>query len=412
MDSIKSIEEYIDNLLTRKSIFKNKSALNPDFIPNYLPHRDGEIRELVEIITPFMLGNKGSNVLLYGKTGTGKTACVRFILNALLNRAKSHRLKFTFSISNCRMDGSEYRVLISLGSQLGLKLPFTGLATAEVLQRIVSFIQKEEVRCIFVLDEVDCLVRSSGDDLLYELTRINENLKIPLGIVTISNDISFKELLDPRVLSSLSEEELIFKPYTSAQLTDILLSRSSLAFNDGVLAQGVIPLCAALAASEHGDARRALSLLRVAGEIAERKGIHIVDEECVRTAIKRIEEDQSVELIKTLPLQSKIILLAILTVSKNGSKPTSGEIFSSYKTITSSIGVEALTYRRFSMLINELEVAGLIEGKVISQGRYGRTRFIRIASPLDIVARGLSEDLLLHDVLDKLSLLDLPLEDS
>lgn len=410
MDSMKNIEEYMDNLLTRKSIFKNKSALNHDFIPDYLPHRDEEIRELVEIISPFVLGNKGSNVLLYGKTGTGKTACVRFILKALLNKAKSHGFKFSFSFSNCRMDGSEYRVLVSLGSQLGLKLPFTGLATAEVLQRIISFLQKAEIRCIFVLDEVDCLIKSSGDDLLYELTRVNESLKTPLGIVTISNDISFKEHLDPRVLSSLSEEELIFKPYTSSQLTDILQSRSSLAFNEGVLDKGVIPLCAALAASEHGDARRALSLLRVAGEVAERKGLHIVDEACVRTAMKRIEEDQSIELVRTLPLQSKIILLAILTSSKDGTKATSGEIFSSYKNITSSMGVEALTYRRFSMLINELEISGLIEGKVISQGRYGRTRFIRIASPLDLITRGLSEDLLLHDIMDKLSLLNLPLE--
>jgi len=410
MNNEKNIEEYMDNLLSRKSIFKNKSALNPDFIPDYLPHRDKEIRELVEIITPFVLGNKGSNVLLYGKTGTGKTACVRFILKALSNKAKSHGFNFSFSFSNCRMDGSEYRVLVSLGSQLGLKLPFTGLATAEVLQRIVSFLQKAEVRCIFVLDEVDCLIKSSGDDLLYELTRINENLKVPLGIITISNDISFKEHLDPRVLSSLSEEELIFKPYTSSQLTDILQSRSSLAFNEGVLDKGVIPLCAALAASEHGDARRALSLLRVAGEVAERKGLHIVDEECVRTAIKRIEEDQSIELIRTLPLQSKIILLAILASSKDGTKATSGEIFSSYKNITSFMGVEALTYRRFSMLINELEISGLIEGKVISQGRYGRTRFIRVASPQDLVTRGLSEDLLLHDIMDKLSLLNLPLE--
>jgi cell division control protein 6 len=115
-------------------------------------------------------------------------------------------------------------------------------------------------------------------------------------------------------------------------------------------------------------------------------------------------------LIRTLPLQSKIILLAILASSKDGTKATSGEIFSSYKNITSFMGVEALTYRRFSMLINELEISGLIEGKVISQGRYGRTRFIRVASPQDLVTRGLSEDLLLHDIMDKLSLLNLPLE--
>jgi cell division control protein 6 len=220
-------------------------------------------------------------------------------------------------------------------------------------------------------------------------------------MITISNDISFKDRLDPRVLSSLSEEEIIFKPYVSSQLSDILQSRASLAFNEATVSKGVIALCAALAASEHGDARRALSLLRVAGEVAERRNLHIVTEECVRTAIKRIEEDQSLELVRTLPLQSRLIMSAILCTSKEQPRVTSGEVFSNYRNITSSLGSEVLTYRRFSMLVNELEVSGLIEGKIVSQGRYGRTRVIRFSGPLDSIIRGLSDDVMLRGIINK-----------
>ena len=44
---------------------------------------------------------------------------------------------------------------------------------------------------------------------MYELTRINETLtKSKVAIIGISNDLRLKEFLDPRVFSSLSEEEL------------------------------------------------------------------------------------------------------------------------------------------------------------------------------------------------------------
>jgi cell division control protein 6 len=125
--------------------------------------------------------------------------------------------------------------------------------------------------CIAVLDEVDALVKQKGDTLLYELTRINEVLMhSKVALVGISNDLRFKEFLDPRVLSSLSEEEIVFTPYNAEELKDILQHRSNLAFNENVIDNGTLSLCAALAAAEHGDARRALDLLRVAGELAEK----------------------------------------------------------------------------------------------------------------------------------------------
>lgn len=200
-----------------------------------------------------------------------------------------------------------------------------------------------------------------------------------MSVIGISNDLKFKEYLDPRVLSSLSEEEVVFPPYDANQLRDILTQRAEEAFYPGVLDEGVIPLCAALAAREHGDARKALDLLRVAGEIAEREGASKVTEKHVWKAQEKIEQDMMEEVIKTLPLQSKVLLYAIVLLDENGDLPANtGDVYAVYRELCEYIDLEPLTQRRISDLINELDMLGIINAKVVSKGRYGRTKEIRL----------------------------------
>jgi hypothetical protein len=80
----------------------------------------------------------------------------------------------------------------------------------------------------------------------------------------------------------------VFPPYDAPQLCDILKQRADIAFNEGILDEGVIPLCAALAAQEHGDARRALDLLRVSGELADRENAEKVTERHVKMAQEKL----------------------------------------------------------------------------------------------------------------------------
>ncbi|RLG96398.1 cell division control protein Cdc6, partial [Candidatus Bathyarchaeota archaeon] len=245
-----------------------------------------------------------------------------------------------------------------------------------------------------VLDEIDVLVKERGDSLLYELTRINEDLSgSRVSIIGISNDLSFKEYLDPRVLSTLSEEEIVFKPYNASELRDILLDRASMAFQEGVLTEGALSLCAALAAAEHGDARRALDLLRVAGELAEREGSKQIVEDHVRKAKRRIEHDRMIEALKSLPLHSKFVLLSVYLLSKTGSnKSITGDIYNVYCEVCERVGMAPLTQRRVSGLINELDVIGLLNSRVVSLGRYGRTKKITLSVPKSLVRRVFAED--------------------
>ena len=238
---------------------------------------------------------------------------------------------------------------------------------------------------VVVLDEVDSLVKrdvGQGNDILYGLTRMNGELeRSRISIIGISNDLKFKEMLDPRVLSTLGEEEVIFAPYNALELKGILEQRVKIAFNQSVIGdEGVINLVGALAAQEHGDARRALDLLRTAGELAERKGDEMVLQEHVREAQRVIERDTITETVKTLPMQSKAVLFAVYVLSSKGLNDIfTGECYNVYAEIASRLSLDTLTQRRISDLISELDMLGLINTTVVSKGRYGRTKKIKLA---------------------------------
>jgi cell division control protein 6 len=264
---------------------------------------------------------------------------------------------------------------------VNVSIPFTGLALGEVFDRFKNGLDARRIMLVTVLDEIDSLVKERGDILLYELTRINESLhNSKTSLVGISNDLRFKEFLEPRVLSSLSEEEVVFQPYNAAELSDILRERAKEAFNPYVVSDGAIGLCSALAASEHGDARRALDLLRVAGELAERESVHSVTDEHIRGAEKRIEHDRVYDAVRNLPSHSKLVLCSVYLLSKtNVKRIVTGEIFEVYVELCRHVDAAPLTQRRVSDLINELDSLGLLNTQVVSMGRYGRTKKIRLS---------------------------------
>ena len=350
------------------------------------PHRKPQIEEVASILAPSLRNETPSNILIYGKTGTGKTACVRYV-GTELEKASSKGPACRLVHLNCEVIDTQYRVLAQIAKSLDVSeelgsdktrthIPMTGWPTDQVYAELKNQLEATGGVLVIVLDEIDKLVKKSGDDTLYNLTRINSDLKnSKVSIIGISNDLSFKDFLDPRVLSSLSEEEIVFPPYNAPQLVDILAQRADGAFIAGALAEGVIPLCSALAAQEHGDARRALDLFRISGELADRDESSQVTEAHVKQAQAKIETDSMIECIATLPTQSKLILFLMLILEKLGQNIfTSGEVSRIYQDIAPSIQLDVLTHRRITDLISELNMLGVINTRVVSRGRYGRTK--------------------------------------
>jgi cell division control protein 6 len=374
--------------------------MRPTFMPNILPHREKEINNLANVLVPALRYETPSNVFIYGKTGTGKTAVTKFVGKELIEKGMQINKKVNFIYINCEIVDTHYRVLQNIANHFinewSERIPFTGWPTDEVYSKLKKMIENEGGVTVIILDEVDKL---KGDEALYNLSRINTELtNAKVSIVGLSNDLKYTEFLDPRVKSSLGEENMIFPPYDASELQDILEQRVEIAFKPDSIDSDVVPLCSALAAQEHGDARRALDLLRISAELAERNKSPRITKKYVRLAQNKIEIDRIMEVIRTLPTQSKLILLAIILQEQHNKKAstpgsiTTGEVYEIYKNLSKKARTDKISQRRVADLISELDMLGIITARVISKGRYGRTRDIKVSTSFEDIMSILKED--------------------
>ena len=379
------LSKFFEDYISKEPLFINKKILQSGYTPENIPHRDEQIKQLAKILAPAVRKEKPSNVFIYGKTGSGKTCVSQYVVNEIYETCKKNKLNVNIHYLNCKMKkvaDTEYRMIAELARGFGANVPATGLPTEEVYKIFIDTIDSKNQLLILILDEIDQLVKKIGDNILYNLTRLNSELKnCEMAFIGISNDLTFTENMDPRVKSSLSEEELVFPPYNAIQLQDILKERAKLAFRKNVIEEGVIEKCAAYAAREHGDARRALELLRVAGELAERDNQLKVSIKYIDDAENKIERDRIIDIIKTQPKHQQLTTYSILEFHNKGKKIFTGEIYGYYMDLCKRVGLKPLTQRRISDIIAELDMLGIINSKVISKGRYGRTREIQVTIP-------------------------------
>ena len=361
---------------TSKNIFKNKIPLDHRYLPNKLVHREEQITDIAKIWVDALNEVTPSNVTLYGKTGTGKTAASKFASEQLKDAASNKKVRVEVEYIRCTDYTTEYQVIAQLCQQLGRDVPNRGWTKGEIVNTFRDILSKRDVfgrkiTLIVILDEIDILLDKDGDGILYTLTRTDN-----VSVLSISNYLDFKNLIKSRVTSSLNDKEIVFPPYGADQVSDILSERAKLAFYDDVLDDDVIPLCSAMAAKEEGDARYALDLLKNAGELAYDDDSEKVTGEHVRKAKDRIEFNKVTEIIQTLPLQQQRLLEAILNLTKNNEEITSGKLYEEYQSISKK---DAVTYRRIFDFINELELLGIISTNTISRGRgKGRTNIIKL----------------------------------
>lgn len=397
-----NLETIFEKALSSPRLFSNHDALRSDYVPDHLPFRDEQITSVAHVLSPLLRSSKPSNLLIYGKTGTGKTAATKHVLSKLEKTSKKNDIQASFVYSNVRMSGTEYRVLAELAAQIGMTIPFTGLAVSEVLSRIQNQIKTKKLHAIFVLDEIDYLVKLFGDGLLYDLTSSSDAIAPGfLSLIGISNDLQFKEELGARVLSRLSEEEIVFPPYSAQELTTILHERARFAFNPGAYSDAAVNLCAALSGSEHGDARRAVDLLRIAGEVAEREGANQLDEKHVRIALQKIDQDRISDALKSLPLHAKVVLIAVVKNSpESNNNKSSGTVYEKYSALCKASGLEPLTSRRVSGLITELDTLGLVSATLVNYGRYGRTKKVVPQISRDVLKQAFENDGAVNQLVD------------
>ncbi len=380
--------QSLNEMLSESKIFANREVLSPHYIPKKLISRTKEINSIERALAPSLKGERGRNLFVYGKTGTGKTSCTKYVLDEVKNIPNT---KAKISYINCKIYNSRYRVLNKVVSDHLPTYAKRGYGTVDLYEKLTNWIEEDNKILVTILDELDGV--KDLDDLIYTLTRINSDIKAGgVTIIGISNRVSFKESLDPRSLSTLYETELVFPPYYATELYEIIKERTMTGFKSNSITDDVLHYIAATSAKEGGDARLSLKILSKAGEIADEKELEKITMKEAEEAVKLADSDIVYELIGTLPEHHKLVLYSIALLTQSGGsykKLTdgvdtylfSGEVYHRYKSITEGIHKEAKSERWYRKYLSELEMQGLVASFESGKGIRGHTKLIKLMYP-------------------------------
>ncbi|WP_120247009.1 orc1/cdc6 family replication initiation protein [Halopiger aswanensis] len=378
-------------------IYRNRDALREDYQPDELVGRDEELERYKTALQPVINGEQPNNIFLYGKTGVGKTAGTRFLLDHLVDDAAQYDdIELTVKMLNCDGLSSSYQIATRLVNKFrdeSNQISTTGYPRSTVYSMLWDELDKCGGTILIVLDEVDHI---NDDSILYQLprARANGNLsEAKIGIIGISNDFSFRDDLSPKVKSSLCEEELQFPAYDAQELIEILQQRADVAFHDDVLDSGVIELCAAYGAKDAGDARQSLDLLMKTGDLARDRDTETITEDFVRDAREELERGRIREGITGLTQHGHLVLYALITLEQQGETPVrSRDIRPRYTSFAEQIGVDPLVPRRMRDHLGELSMLGIVSAVERNEGRRGGTyREYSVDMDVNMVLNALEE---------------------
>jgi len=345
-----------------ETIFVREEVLLPDFLPEILPHRENQIQAIADNIRPAAFGRKPQNTFIFGAPGIGKTATTKFIFRQF--EEFSERVKTIYI--NCWDHKTAHAVLSKIALELEQFVQRRGMGKDEIIEKLIEACKKSKKSVIVALDEVDQLVYNDAE-VLYDLLRIGQYVGNPFGIIFITNYREIFAKVEPRIRSSLSIDEIHFKPYSLEEMTNILQKRAELAFRN--VGPGVVALAAYHAVKKGGDVRAGLEILLKAGRIAEKGNASKVLVEHVKKVVGKVEKPKP-KILKERITEAERQILQIVEVKK---ELTAGELFEEYK---KQFG--ELSERRVRELLNHLEETGLIKSRKALLGMKGNTRILYI----------------------------------
>lgn len=254
--------------------------------------------------------------------------------------------------------------------------------------RIESALAEYKGYFVLFVDEVDNVRCDKDAFMSFLVRRLPQRIPAKLILVFASNRLDWPDNLDPRVRSFLKLNELVFKPYDALDLQRILRIRVDKALYPDAVEPGVIEKVAALSSRDHGDARQAVALLAKGAYLAEKAGTKVTLE-LIEQAAYHIEQDKYVTMIRTAPPQMQAALAGVIQASKQtrGESLTTAETYDSYQLFCRRANLRPLTARAFGDLIAELDMYSFLRSRVLSKGRYGRSRQIALDLPDELVTK-------------------------
>jgi cell division control protein 6 len=408
--SSQSIEDLLLEFDEQNRLIRDRSLLDPTHVveEDRIVGRDTQLQEVTKMLRVALGDNRPPNLFLYGPSGTGKSLIIKAVCNNISQICDTRDIQFGTIEVNCQdldtLGVAVYELASTAAEEAGVsvEVPKHGVATKEKWDELYRIVNQNFDSAVFVLDELDMLVgrRDKKDPafsrLLYQLSRAgaNDDLSAHISVVAISNDTKMMESVGSRALSSFTPEDVHFDDYDANQLQSILRRRQD-AFFDDVLDEDVIPLAAAFAAQTHGDARKAIDLMRVAGELAEREGDGRVREEHVREAQDKVEKNRVLEVVRGISTQKKLCLFATAAVAARtddgSARSTTG--YRVYQFLTDSIDAEQYHQETYVNKMKELTTYSLVEFERRSHGpRSGMFLEFHFAERPETILETLRED--------------------
>ncbi len=381
--------KYISEELRGPTVFKAVEKLDFDYVPNELPHRDEQLRNLARIFGQVLKSNISANAFIKGNVGTGKTVMTKkFCMDFKEYFQQSGKALETVHV-NCRRRNSDSSVILKIVTHFQKSFPDRGFSVDEMLDAVRKHLNERKSHLIVVLDEVDVLLKKSGSNIIYLLTRFNE--ESTSGINTISliliSQQNVLNTMEQAALSTFKRTNIIeLDKYSMTELVDILKQRIELALKSNVLDTEAIDLIADIAARE-GDARLAIELLWKAGQAADDKREQRITTEHVRTAKSQITTILSK--LDDMNLHEQLILMMIARkLKKGGAYTTTGEVEKLYSVGCEEYSQKPRGHTQFWSYIKNLDTYGFINANKSGEGIIGNTTVISLT---DMPAKELEE---------------------
>ena len=349
--------------------------------------RDTEIRELSSHFAAILRGDHPCHMAIWGKTGTGKTLTLSYFLNLLSEMCLAKRIPLRYEHLDLSNPRPCFRALNDLACLLNASKRYQkGISLEEMMIRIETKLANYQGYLILFIDEVDNIRRDKDNFMTFLVRRLPQKIPAKLILVFVSNCLDWPDHLDPRVKSFLKLNELIFKPYDAIDLQHILRIRLEKSLHPKAIEPGVIEKIAAMASCDHGDARRAVALLAKSAYLAEKAGTKITLT-LVDNAATELDQDRYLTLLRSAPSQLQAAMAAVIEATQKikGGTIGTGETYDAYKAFCQRAGLRPLTGRAFGDLVSELDIYSLLRSRVLSRGRYGRTREITLDLPQELI---------------------------
>ncbi|MHA1903018.1 MAG: ORC1-type DNA replication protein [Candidatus Thorarchaeota archaeon] len=378
--------DYIEDELSRRSVFESEQFLSIDYVPETLPHREAELRNLAQSFKTLITspGLTSQKFIIEGPVGTGKTAVTKRFAEQMIQAANRRGIRLHKLHINCRVNKSAYLVYLRILREFKPKFPRRGHSPEELLQMIVEVLEAEDRYLLLILDELDYFIRQKGADILYNLTRLMDdklNASQRLSMIGVGRNIPLDEtLFDKSTLSTLQRNALYFGKYPSEALYDILQDRIQVAFEEGAVMKETLELICEIA-SDRGDARYAIELLWRAGKQADSSDSRVIIPDYVRKAKADTHPELRKEIFAALPKQNKLLLLSAARQLKEirSAYVTIGEVEEMYKAVCEEYDEEPRAHTQVWEWVQDLNAHGVIDTKRSGAGQRGQTTLIGLS---------------------------------